>query len=310
MVIGRPQSKTSDDHMRTIKLLLLCLSAICIANASAQERLVPEQKIQWLDIQQNRTNYSVVGDLCPSLVISNNSTLPFLAFRASALKGEKYIAPTLTNVSSSEISSSYFDNDQLQLITDDFRVEVQSVQSDSKNNQVVTVIPFRKRNGKIERLLSFEVLATTSLNEIQKNNYTYVEHSVLSEGDVYKIAIAKDGVYKIDRSFLEELGVSLSGLNPNTINIYGNGGALIPEKNFVNKADDLAKNAIHIQGESDGVFNASDYILFYGKGPDTWTLAQDDGIGRKRWFHTKHYYSDSAYYFIKINLKIFITRFC
>ena len=84
-------------------------------------------------------------------------------------------------------------------------------------------------------------------------------------------------------------------------NIYGNGGALLPEKNFVNKADDLVKNAIHIQGESDGVFNASDYILFYGKGPDTWTLAQDDGIGRKRWFHTKHYYSDSAYYFIKIN---------
>jgi len=193
--------------MRTIKLLLLCLSAICIANASAQETLVAEQKIQWLDIQQNRSNYSVVGDLCPSLIISNNSALPFFAFRASASQGEKYIAPILSSVSASEISSSYFDNDQLQLITDDFRVEVQSVQSDAKNNQVVTVIPFRKRNGKIERLLSFEVLATTSFSDNQKNNYTYAEHSVISEGDVYKIAIAKDGVYKIDRSFLEGLGI-------------------------------------------------------------------------------------------------------
>ena len=243
----------------------------------------------------------MVGDLCPSLIISNNSTLPFFAFRASASKGEKHIAPVLANVSSAEISSSYFDNDQLQLITDDFRVEVESVQSDVKNNQVVTVIPFRKRNGKIERLLSFEVLATTSFSDKQKNNYTYAEHSVLSEGDVYKIAIAKDGIYKIDRSFLEGLGLSLSGLDPNTINIYGNGGALIPEKNFVDKADDLVKNAIHIQGESDGVFNSNDFILFYGKGSDTWTLDQDNGIGRKRWFHNKHYYSDSAYYFIKIN---------
>ncbi len=287
--------------MRTIKLLLLCFSAICIADASAQEILVPEQKIQWLDIQQNRTTYSVVGDLCPSLIISNNSTLPFFAFRASASKGEKHIAPVLANVSSAEISSSYFDNDQLQLITDDFRVEVESVQSDVKNNQVVTVIPFRKRNGKIERLLSFEVLATTSFSDKQKNNYTYAEHSVLTEGDVYKIAIAKDGIYKIDRSFLDGLGLSLSGLDPNTINIYGNGGALIPEKNFVDKADDLVKNAIHIQGESDGVFNSNDFILFYGKGSDTWTLDQDNGIGRRRWFHNKHYYSDSAYYFIKIN---------
>ena len=281
--------------MRTIKLLLLCFSAICIANASAQEILVPEQKIQWLDIQQNRTNYSVVSDLCPSLIISNSSTLPFFAFRASASKGEKHIAPVLANVTSAEISSSYFDNDQLQLITDDFRVEVQSVQSDVKNNQVVTVIPFRKRNGKIERLLSFEVLATTSFSDNQKNNYTYAEHSVLSEGDVYKIAIAKDGVYRIDRSFLEGLGISLSGLDPNTINIYGNGGALIPEKNFVDKADDLVKNAIHIQGESDGVFNSNDFILFYGKGSDTWTLDQDNGIGRRRWFHNKHYYKWNAF---------------
>ena len=251
--------------MRTIKLLLLCLSAICIANASAQEILVPEQKIQWLDIQQNRTNYSVIGDLCPSLVVSNNYPLPFFAFRAKAMKGEKHIAPFLSNVTISEISTSYFDNEQLSLIEDDFRIEVESVQSDEKNNEVVTVFPFRKRNGKIERLLSFEVSATTSFSENQKNNYTYAEHSILSEGEVYKIAIAKDGVYKIDRSFLEGLGISLSGLDPNSINIYGNGGALLPEKNFIDKADDLVKNAIHIQGESDGVFNSNDYILFYGK---------------------------------------------
>ncbi len=301
MVIGRPQSKTLEEYMRTIKILLICFSVICALNISAQVTLVPEQKIEWLDLQQNRNDCSVIGDLCPSLIISNNYPLPFFAFRATSSKNEKYTQPFLTNLSTSEISASFFDNEQLALIEEDFRVEVESVQSDEKHQQVVTVFPFRKTNGKIERLLSFEVQGANSFQEIKKNYYTYVDHSILAEGDIYKIAIAKDGVYKIDRSFLESLGIAVSGLNPNSINIYGNGGTLLPEKNFVDKPDDLIKNAIHIQGESDGVFNASDYILFYGKGPDTWTLAQDDGIGRKRWFHTKHYYSDSAYYFIKIN---------
>jgi hypothetical protein len=282
--------------MRTIKLLFLCISVICTVNISAQVILVPEQKINWQDLKQNRTSFSVVEELCPSLILTAKSPLPVLAFRANTSPNEQFIQPILTQLTISEISSSYFDNYQLQNMEDEFRVEVESVQTDKKNQQVVTVFPFRQRNGKIERLLSFEVQGTTSFNETKKNSNTYAAHSVLADGDIYKIAIAKDGVYKIDRSFLETLGISVSGLDPNSINIYGNGGELLPEKNFVYKADDLVKNAIHIQGESDGVFNANDYILFYGKGPDTWTLAQDNGIGRKRWFHTKHYYSDSAYY--------------
>ena len=221
MVIGRPQSKTLEDYMRTIKLLLICFSVICAAHISAQVVLVSEQKIEWLDIKQNRTPSSVVGDLCSSLVISSNTPLPFFAFRSSSLKNEKFSQPFLANISTSEISASYFDNDQLQLIGEEFLVELESIQSDEKHQQVVIVFPFRKINGKIERLMSFEVQGTLSFNEIKKNNYTYAAHSVLAEGDIYKIAIAKDGVYKIDRSFLEELGISLSGLDPNTINIYG-----------------------------------------------------------------------------------------
>ncbi len=287
--------------MRTIKLLLLCLSAICITNANAQIIIVPEQKIEWLDLKQTSTTGPAVSDLCPSLLFSTQTPLPFFAFRTTSERDEQFINPNLTNVTIEEISSSVFDNSQLQIIESEFRVEVETIQIDKKNNQVVTVIPFRKRNGKIERLLTFEISATTSFRETQKNNYTYANQSILAEGDIYKIAIAKDGVYKIDRSFLESLGIPIAGLDPNTINIYGNGGSLLPEKNFIYKADDLVKNAIFIQGEADGVFNPSDYILFYGKGPDSWTLAHDNGIGRKRWFHNKHYYSDSAYYFIKIN---------
>ena len=153
MVIGRPQSKTSDDQMRTIKLLLLCLSAICIADTSAQDILVPEQKIQWLDIQQNRTNYSVIGDLCPSLLVSNHSPLPFFAFRATSKKGEKHMAPTLSNMSTLEISSSYFDNEQLSLIEDDFRVEVESIQPQHESHlRSMRVVRYRNKMNLFLRL--------------------------------------------------------------------------------------------------------------------------------------------------------------
>jgi nucleoside-diphosphate-sugar epimerase len=39
----------------------------------------------------------------------------------------------------------------------------------------------------------------------------------------YKIAVPKDGIYKIDKAFLESCGILTAGLNPNTINIFGNG---------------------------------------------------------------------------------------
>jgi len=300
--MGRPLSKTLLHQMRLIKILVFCLSIAYTHNTVAQVTILADQKINWLDLGQSNSSFAVVGDLCPSLLYSPETPLPLFAFRTSSSVETSYTKPILVNIQTAEIRSSYFDNEQLLAITDEFRVEVNVVQADKKNNSVISVYPFRKRNGKIERLISFEVQAYTGANErVLKSLNSFVTQSVLADGEIYKIAISKDGVYKIDRSFLESLGISVSGLNPNTINIYGNGGTLLPEKNFVDKPDDLIKNAIHIQGEADGVFNANDYILFYGKGPDTWTLAKDNGINRKRWFHNKHYYSDSAYYFIKIN---------
>ena len=69
---------------------------------------------------------------------------------------------------------------------------------------------------------------------------------------------------------------------------------------------DLAKNAIQIVGESDGSFDANDYILFYGWGPDRW-YAQDT----VRFDQQKHHYSEFSGYYININpadtpMRIFI----
>jgi hypothetical protein len=183
-----------------------------------------------------------------------------------------------------------------------FAISWKLVQSDKKGNHfVVFVSPFRKVGNSVEALSEFGcTIETKDYLGTSKNNQSFPNTSVLSTGDIFKVAVTKDGIYKMDKSFLESLGVNTSTLNPQSINLYGNGGSMLPELNSISKPNDPLKNAIYISGEADGVFNANDYILFFGKGPDTWDLKYNSTLGRKRWLHKKHFYTDTAYYFLKI----------
>ena len=92
--------------------------------------------------------------------------------------------------------------------------------------------------------------------------YTQVSNSVLSSGDWYKFSVDTTGVFKIDRNLLQQIGVNTNNLNPKKIHIYGNGGNLLPVLNSDLRYNDLQENAIYIEGESDGSFDANDFILF------------------------------------------------
>ncbi len=126
---------------------------------------------------------------------------------------------------------------------------------------------------------------------------TYQEKSILASGNWYKIAVADDGVYKLSFVFLRSLGIDVNNLNPKNIRLYGNGGVMLPQANAVSRIDDLAENAIIVNGEADGKFDADDYVLFYAKGPQNWLPVNND-----RFEHQKHIYSDSAFYFINTDI--------
>jgi hypothetical protein len=127
--------------------------------------------------------------------------------------------------------------------------------------------------------------------------FTQVNSSVLSSGDWYKFSVDTTGVFKIDRNFLQQIGISISGLNPKKIHIYGNGGQLLPDLNSDFRYDDLQENSIYIEGENDGSFDGNDYILFYAKGPHDWEVNSTNSTAR----HRQNIYSDKAYYFINVN---------
>jgi len=142
-----------------------------------------------------------------------------------------------------------------------------------------------------KHLLLFIGLVLAEISFSQGNN------SVLTEGNWFKFEVDTTGVFRIDRSFLQQLGISTNGLNPKKIHIYGNGGALLAENNSDFRYDDLQENAIFIAGESDNSFDTNDFILFYAKGPHDWKINATKSTAT----HRQNPFSDKAYYFITVN---------
>lgn len=123
-----------------------------------------------------------------------------------------------------------------------------------------------------------------------------VNQSRLADGEIYKLATRKDGLYKLDYAFLEKLGINPTVIDPRKIQILGHGGGTLPEPNNQDRIDDLAELAIFITGEDDGTFDRSDFIIFYGESSDLWLY---DDIND--FFHREENpYDDANYYFLKI----------
>lgn len=123
---------------------------------------------------------------------------------------------------------------------------------------------------------------------------SYASNSVLSNGSWYKLATVKDGIYRLDYSYFQSLGVDPANINPNTIRIHGNGGGMMPQIAGEFPHDDLVENAIYVSGGNDGRFDNGDFVLFYGQGPHSYKyVSQFD-----RFQNFLNCYSDSSFYFL------------
>lgn len=123
---------------------------------------------------------------------------------------------------------------------------------------------------------------------------TYKASSVLAAGG-WKISVSAPGIYKVDVSFLNSLGIT-GNIPSAQIRLLGNGGAMLSEANNLPYTDDLEENAIVVVDGGDGVLNGSDYFLFYAQGPHHW---YKDSLN-KSFYHRKNLYSERSYYFIQV----------
>ena len=122
------------------------------------------------------------------------------------------------------------------------------------------------------------------------------QNSVLTSGNWHKISTSTDGIYKISYSDLQSYGIDPTVIDPRNIQLFGNGGGMLAEANYAPKDEDLLEVAIKVIGETDGVFDISDYILFYGQAPDQWEY----DYASQTYSHEKNLYSDNAFYFLTV----------
>ncbi len=121
-------------------------------------------------------------------------------------------------------------------------------------------------------------------------------NSVLASGNWGKLAITQEGIYKVDIPLLNALGFAGNSFSSTTIQLFGNGGAILPENNAIPRINDLAENNIEIVDGGDGLLNGTDYILFYAAGPNSWL----PDTSTQSFRFQKNIYSDTSFYFITI----------
>jgi hypothetical protein len=143
-------------------------------------------------------------------------------------------------------------------------------------------------------MLKIRIVCLFSL--LLTNLCAFAQGSVLARGDWYKIGVVQSGLHRLDATFLRGLGLNPARLNPAHLRLYGNGGAMLPQRNDAPRERDLVENAIYVSGEQDGVFDNQDYVLFYAQGPHT--IHYDATTERFR--HQTNLYSDTAYYFLTL----------
>jgi hypothetical protein len=279
-------------------VLFLCEAIIifiaCIGNAYSQDYF--EVKIPWIEPQSVSFDGKVIK--IPSIKDqSYNDLEPSFFWTSKVPRNKKWNSIQYTSSMAATEEIAYLD-EYVSTLPSQPKINHQITRAGDDFYAVLDIKPFYRENNQIKKVVSISFGLTESNTSEFDTQKDFVANSVLKEGSGiwYKIAVDRDGVYKIDKAFLENCGISTSNLNPSHINIYGNGEGMLPEKNSLPRIDDLAKNAIFVQGEGDGSFDNSDYILFYGWGPHRW----DDKNGTE-FQRTINVYSDESYYFINID---------
>ncbi|MCG9794046.1 type IX secretion system sortase PorU [Flavobacterium algicola] len=200
----------------------------------------------------------------------------------------------ITNITYESISSSQLGD------LSHVNIPTQIIQGLSTNTSrdiiqsFLSIAPIIKDGLGFKKVISFNYNAPNQPNTItsntiaNKSNATaQITNSVLASGEWFQFYIEKSGVYKLDKNFIQQLGLNLSNVDPKRIKIYGNGGRMLSLSNLTSYPNDLIENAIQLTGEDDGKFDNNDYILFYGEGTDTWNDESQTSINL---FENKSYY--------------------
>ncbi|WP_299334861.1 type IX secretion system sortase PorU [uncultured Psychroserpens sp.] len=196
----------------------------------------------------------------------------------------------LTQVAYANISVSELKDIPLSTIPNAPNITLKNAIDRDKVSAYLELTPIINDRGVYKKVTSFSVTYQYGSLNRSSQNINEITNSVLSSGTWHKFYVDKSGVFRLSKGFLNSIGVN-TNVDPRSIRVYGNGGAMLPMANSEFYPLDLTENAIRFVGEEDGVFNDDDYILFYAEGPTEYNQESDTNI---------NLYSDKSYYFINL----------
>ncbi len=226
----------------------------------------------------------------------NEGLLFVTQWEISTVINESSVA--ISNVSYTSISKEELKDININTIGNELKFALKNSKARTKQFAYFQLTPIIKdANGNYKKVQSFQINYNTNTSKVSlfnKGNGVsgVITNSVLSSGEWFKFYVDTTGVFKISKSFLQDLGVNVNSLDPRTIKLYGNGGRMIPYSNGVPYPFDVTENAIKFIGEEDGVFDNEDHILFYAQGPKEFNIESNTNI---------NCYTDKTYYYINVS---------
>ncbi len=193
----------------------------------------------------------------------------------------------ITDVQYGTVSSEELSKINTDLVPGKLEYSIGSNRSREKLYTVLKISPIVKTSGGYRKVLSFNV--AYRYGPLCADYTPPITNSVLATGQWFKFKVEKTGVHKIDKAFLNSLGMNTDAINPRNLKVYGFGGKSLPLLNSETKFFDLPENAIQVVGEEDGSFDGGDYVLFYGTNTEGYVEENDSNLNP---------YSNDSYYYI------------
>ncbi|MFQ6009038.1 MAG: hypothetical protein ACE5K8_08825, partial [Candidatus Zixiibacteriota bacterium] len=107
----------------------------------------------------------------------------------------------------------------------------------------------------------------------------------------FRIAVDQTGLYKITGAQLEQAGLILDNLPSDSIRMFNGGGLPLEVSNDKPRPAFTEISLLVVDG-GDGIFNRSDYVIFFGESVDRW-LYRPDSIP---WFVNNPYTDRNIYW--------------
>lgn len=167
---------------------------------------------------------------------------------------------------------------------------------DQGSNKAIRIKGIIRENGSLKKLTSirYQLTQLPQARTSSSAGLQFPNRSVLSSGTWYKLAVNQSGMYRIDQTLLNQMGISASSIDPRQIRIFSNKGGMLAGPNLSNRISDLVELPIFVTGESDGRFDADDRVIFYAEGPHQWKLVNG------KFQHDLNLYDDRHYVFLTI----------